>query len=83
MWIMSGRGFNSRRLHIVMIEFDEEMLVNLVCPLTGGKLVLSEDKQELLCRLSQLAYPIRDGIPVLRYDQARELYSREKDNDGI
>ncbi len=80
---MSGRGFNSRRLHIVMIEFDEEMLVNLVCPLTGGKLVLSKDKQELVCKLSQLAYPIREGVPVLRYDHARELYSMEKDHDDI
>jgi uncharacterized protein YbaR (Trm112 family) len=66
-----------------MIEFDEEMLVNLVCPLTGGKLVLSKDKQELVCKLSQLAYPIREGVPVLRYDHARELYSMEKDHDDI
>ncbi|MEC7030623.1 MAG: Trm112 family protein [Pseudomonadota bacterium] len=65
------------------MDFDKDMLTNLVCPLTGGKLVLSEDKQELLCKLSQLAYPIRDGVPILRYDQARELYSMEVDHDSI
>ena len=68
---------------IVMIEFDQEMLINLVCPLTGGKLVLSQDRQELICKLSQLAYPIREGVPILRYDQARELYAVEANDDDI
>ncbi len=68
---------------IIMMEFDKDMLANLVCPLTGGKLVLSKDKEELLCSLSQLAYPIREGVPVLRYDQARELYHTEKTDDSV
>ena len=56
-----------------MNDFDEEMLAFLVCPLTGGTLVLSDDRQELRCKLSNLAYPIQSGVPILRYDQAREL----------
>lgn len=54
-------------------ELDKEMLVYLVCPLTGGKLVWDEEHQELVCKTSGLAYPVKDGIPVLRYDHAREL----------
>ena len=41
--------------------------------MTGGKLNVSEDQQELLSPLAGLAFPIRDGVPVLRFDQAREL----------
>jgi uncharacterized protein len=63
---------------MMMMSFDEDMLVHLVCPLTGGKLVLSDDKEELICRLSNYAYPIREGVPVLRYDKAREIYHIEE-----
>lgn len=60
-------------------ELDKEMLVYLVCPLTGGKLVLNLEHQELVCKASGLAYPIREGVPILRYDHARELMQTEED----
>lgn len=63
-----------------MIEdIDKEMLAFLVCPLTGGKLEWNKKHQELTCNLSALAYPVRDGVPVLRYDQAREIMVRKED----
>ncbi|MCP8352078.1 Trm112 family protein [Candidatus Synchoanobacter obligatus] len=62
----------------MMIEFNKEMLRHLVCPLTGGALQFLEPSGELYCQLSQMAYPIRDGVPVLRYDQARECLIEEK-----
>jgi hypothetical protein len=61
-----------------MIEdLDKEILTYLVCPLTGGQLVWNAEHQELICKASGLAYPVRDGIPVLRYDHARELMQSE------
>lgn len=66
-----------------MIAFDKDMLSNLVDPVTGGKLVLSQDGEELICEASKLAYPIHDGVPILRYDQAREVYTYEEEDDGI
>lgn len=82
MWSMSGRGFDSRRLQNGMMKFEKEMLLYLVCPVSGGKLELSEDQEELRCKLSHLAYPIVDGIPVLRYDKARDLGGLDG-HDGI
>ena len=67
---------------MIMNEFDQDLLMHLVCPLTGGKLVLSEEGDELLCKLSHLAYPVHDGVPILRYDQARELHQKENDDDN-
>lgn len=46
---------------------------SLRCPVSGDKLVLSEDKKELISEKAQLAFPIRDGIPVLLPKQARKL----------
>ena len=66
-----------------MVKFDEEMLVYLVCPVSGGKLLLSQDQEELICKLSNLAYPIIDGVPVLRYDKARDLRDMELVDDSI
>ena len=67
----------------VMMKFDKEMLLYLVCPVTGGQLILSEDREELICRLSSLAYPIVDGVPVLRYDKARDLRDMEIIDDSF
>lgn len=50
-----------------------DLLKILVCPVSKAKLILSEDKQWLLCKVSSLAYPIKDGIPVLIADEARAL----------
>lgn len=45
----------------------------LVCPLTKGPLCYDSRKKELISRYAKLAYPIRDGVPILLVDEAREL----------
>lgn len=45
----------------------------LVCPLCKGKLVYEMDKQELICRLDKLAYPIIQDIPMMLVESARKL----------
>ena len=56
---------------------DPRLLEILVCPVTKGPLVWKKDKQELWCKASRLAYPVRDGIPVMLQDEARELSDEE------
>jgi len=45
----------------------------LVCPICKGPLIYDREAQELICRPDRLAYPIRDDIPIMLADQAREL----------
>tara|TARA_Y100000817_G_scaffold308572_1_gene296520 strand:+ start:924 stop:1100 length:177 start_codon:yes stop_codon:yes gene_type:complete len=45
----------------------------LVCPKSGGKLVYNKETNELICNESKLAYPIKDGIPVMLIESARKL----------
>jgi len=52
---------------------DAKLLEILVCPVTKGPLVYDKVKQELVSRSARLAYPIRDGIPVMLEDEARRL----------
>jgi uncharacterized protein YbaR (Trm112 family) len=54
-------------------ETDPKLLEILVCPLTKTRLEYDRDKQELISRAARLAYPIRDGIPIMLADEAREL----------
>ena len=54
-------------------SIDPRLLEILVCPLTKGPLRLDEEKQELISEKAGLAYPIRDGIPIMLADEAREL----------
>ena len=54
-----------------------DLLEILVCPLCKGALRYDREKQELTCRPDRLAFPIRDGIPVMWADQARELSEEE------
>ncbi len=56
---------------------DRKLLELLVCPVTKGPLVYDRDKQELVSKSARLAYPIRDGIPVMLEDEARELSDEE------
>ena len=56
-----------------MEKFDTKLLEILVCPKTKAALVYEADAQELICAASKLAYPIRDGIPILLEDEARPL----------
>ncbi|WP_299787675.1 Trm112 family protein [uncultured Marivita sp.] len=53
--------------------FDRKMLEALVCPQTQGRLEYDAAKQELVSRSAHLAYPIRDGIPIMLIDEAREI----------
>ena len=54
-------------------KVDPKLLEILVCPLTKGPLVYDEQAQELISDQAQLAYPIRDGIPIMLIDEARAL----------
>lgn len=52
---------------------DRKLLELLACPLTKGPLVWDESRQELVSRLAKLAYPVRDGIPVMLPSEARTI----------
>jgi uncharacterized protein YbaR (Trm112 family) len=52
---------------------DPKLLEILVCPLTKGPLEYDVEKQELISRSAKLAYPIRDGIPIMLPEEARPL----------
>jgi len=56
---------------------DAKLLDILVCPITKGALVYDREKQELISRAARLAYPIRDGIPVMLEEEARKLTEEE------
>ncbi|MGI9283827.1 MAG: Trm112 family protein [Pseudomonadales bacterium] len=57
---------------------DKKLLSILVCPVSKAPLQYDQEKQELICRASGLAYPIRDGIPVMLESEARKLTTDEK-----
>ena len=56
---------------------DTKLLEMLVCPVTKGPLIYDRDKQELVSKTARLAYPIRDGIPVMLEEEARKLTPEE------
>ena len=56
---------------------DPKLLELLVCPVTKGPLTYDRDAQELVSRSARLAYPVRDGIPVLLENEARTLTDEE------
>lgn len=58
---------------------DPRLLDILVCPLCKGPLVYDKAAQELICKADKLAYPIRDDIPVMWADQARDLNVTQTD----
>ena len=53
--------------------FDRRMLEALVCPETRARLTYDAERQELVSKAAHLAYPIRDGIPIMLVDEARKL----------
>jgi len=57
---------------------DKKLLQILVCPVTKGPLIYKKETQELISRSARLAYPIRDGIPVMLEDEARKLATEEE-----
>ncbi len=62
-------GSSDRPSHLI----DPKLLDVLVCPLTKGRLEYDSEKQELISRSAKLAYPIRDGIPIMLPEEARPL----------
>ena len=52
---------------------DPKMLELLVCPVTKGRLSYNRDKNELISEKARLAYPIRDGIPIMLESEARKI----------
>jgi len=59
-------------------EIDPRLLEILVCPLTKGPLTYDRAKHELVSLQAGLAYPVRDGIPIMLVDEARALDDAEK-----
>lgn len=62
------------------MAIDAKLLELLVCPVTKASLTYKKESDELWCRASGLAYPIRDGIPVMLEEEARELSSEERES---
>ena len=61
------------------MEPDPKLLEILVCPVTKGTLVYDRDKQELVSKRAGLAYPVRDGVPIMLEGEARTLTDAERD----
>jgi len=56
---------------------DKKLLEIIVCPVCKGPLVYHPENEELICRACRLAYPVRDDIPVMLEDEARQLTAEE------
>jgi uncharacterized protein YbaR (Trm112 family) len=57
---------------------DAKLLQILVCPMTKGPLIYRKSTQELLSKSARLAYPIKDGVPVLLEEEARQIGEEEE-----
>ena len=57
---------------------DKKLLDILACPICKGPLVYQKDENELICKVDRLAYPVREGIPVMLEDEARQLPADEE-----
>ena len=57
---------------------DPKLLEILVCPLCKGPLAWKKDRQELLCKADRLGFPVRNGIPVMLEEEARQLPADEE-----
>ena len=70
----------SKKTHLLEgyhLGMDTKLLELLVCPVTKGPLTFDREKQELISRSARLAYPVRDGIPILLENEARVLTDEE------
>ncbi len=70
----SGRSDNATHQ-----QTDRKMLEFLVCPVTHGGLSYDRQAQELISRAAKLAFPVRDGVPIMLIDEARHLSLEEMD----
>jgi uncharacterized protein YbaR (Trm112 family) len=61
------------------MEPDPKLLEILICPITKGPLVYDREKQELVSKVAGLAYPVRNGVPIMLPSEARELSEAERD----
>jgi len=62
------------------MALDSKLLELLVCPVTKASLTYRKEVDELWCRASGLAFPIRDGIPVMLESESRELSAEERES---
>ncbi len=60
-------------------SFDRRMLEALLCPLTLARLVYDAQRQELVSESARIAFPIRDGIPIMLVDEARKIDAHKID----
>ncbi|MFK7901352.1 MAG: Trm112 family protein [Nitratireductor sp.] len=58
-------------------QLNEKLISNLVCPLTGAALSVNKKKTELISKSARIAFPIRDGIPIMLASEARTLTTAE------
>jgi len=57
---------------------DKKLLEIIVCPLCKGELVYNKSAKELICKIDRLAYPVRDDVPVMLEEEARQLNAEEE-----
>ena len=57
---------------------DKKLLEIIVCPLCKGELVYNKSAKELICKMDRLAYPVRDDVPVMLEEEARQLNAEEE-----
>ena len=57
-------------------QIDPKLLEILVCPLTKAPLTFNKETQELVCEQAELAYPIRNGVPIMLIDEARKIINK-------
>ena len=57
---------------------DKKLLDILACPVCKGPLIYDQENQELICKADRLAYPVRDDIPVMLEEEARQLPAEEE-----
>lgn len=59
------------------MKMDKKLLDILVCPVTKGPVIYDKKNKEIISRSARLAYPIKDGIPVMLEEEARQLTAKE------
>ena len=62
---------------------DHRLLEIIACPVCHGKLIFDKENSELICKIDHLAYPVRDNIPVLLENEARELSLEEEKKPNV
>lgn len=70
---MAKSAKNTKTKQEAVAGIDKALLDLLVCPLTKKPLTYNEDTKELISESAKLAYPVRDGIPIMLADEARKL----------